>query len=96
MKELERIQRQKKNILAIAQQHGIVRLRIFGSVIRGEETPQSDIDLLVELEPGRSMLDIGGALIRLQELLGRKVDIVTERGLHWYLKEKIMQEAIQL
>ncbi|WP_339137685.1 MAG: nucleotidyltransferase family protein [Candidatus Electrothrix sp. GW3-4] len=96
MKELERIQRQKKNILAIARQHGIVRLRIFGSVIRGEETPQSDIDLLVELEPGRSMLDLGGALIRLQELLGRKVDIVTERGLHWYLKEKIMQEAIQL
>ncbi|XCN72425.1 MAG: nucleotidyltransferase family protein [Candidatus Electrothrix aestuarii] len=93
MKELERIQRQKKNIFAIARQHGIVRLRIFGSVIRGEETPQSDIDLLVELEPGRSMLDLGGALIRLQELLGRKVDIVTERGLHWYLKEKIMQEA---
>lgn len=96
MKELERIQRQKKDILAIARQHGISQLRIFGSVIRGEETPQSDIDLLVELEPGCSMLDLGGALIRLQELLGRKVDIVTERGLHWYLKEKIMQEAVQL
>jgi len=96
MKELERIQQQKKNILAIARQHGIIRLRIFGSIIRGEETPQSDIDLLVELEPGRSMLDLGGALIRLQELLGRKVDIVTERGLHWYLKEKITQEAVPL
>jgi predicted nucleotidyltransferase len=96
MTELERIQQQKKNILAIARQHGIVRLRLFGSVVRGEETPQSDIDLLVDLEPGRSMLDLGGALIQLQELLRRKVDIVTEGGLHWYLKEKIMQEAVPL
>lgn len=96
MTELERIQQQKKNILAIARQHGIVRLRLFGSVVRGEETPQSDIDLLVDLEPGRSMFDLGGALIQLQELLRRKVDIVTEGGLHWYLKEKIMQEAVSL
>lgn len=96
MTELARIQQHKKNILAIARQHGLVRLRIFGSVLRGEETPQSDIDLLVDLEPGRTMLDLGGALIKLQELLGRKVDIVTERGLHWYLKEKIMQEAVPL
>lgn len=69
---------------------------LFGSVVRGEETPQSDIDLLVDLEPGRSMFDLGGALIQLQELLRRKVDIVTEGGLHWYLKEKIMQEAVPL
>jgi predicted nucleotidyltransferase len=96
MTELERIQQQKKNILAIARQHGIVRLRLFGSIVRGEETPQSDIDLLVDLEPGRSMFDLGGALIQLQELLRRKVDIVTEGGLHWYLKEKIMQEAVPL
>jgi len=96
MTELERIQQQKKNILAIARQHGLVRLRLFGSVVRGEETPQSDIDLLVDLEPGRSMFDLGGALIQLQELLRRKVDIVTEGGLHWYLKEKIMQEAMPL
>ncbi len=96
MTELERIQQQKKNILAIARQHGLTHLRIFGSVVRGEETPQSDIDLLVDLEPGRSMLDLGGALIKLQELLSRKVDIVTESGLHWYLKEKIMQEAVLL
>jgi predicted nucleotidyltransferase len=96
MTELERIQQQKKQIFAIAKQHGLVRLRLFGSVVRGEETPQSDIDLLVDLEPGRSMFDLGGALIQLQELLRRKVDIVTEGGLHWYLKEKIMQEAVPL
>lgn len=96
MTELEKIQQQKKNILAIARQHGLVRLRLFGSVLRGEETPQSDIDLLVDLEPGRSMFDLGGALIQLQELLRRKVDIVTEGGLHWYLKEKIIQEAVPL
>lgn len=96
MTELERIQQQKNNILAIARQHGLTHLRIFGSVVRGEETPQSDIDLLVDLEPGRSMFDLGGALIKLQELLSRKVDIVTERGLHWYLKEKIIQESVSL
>lgn len=79
MTELENIQRQKEKIFAIARQHGLIRLRIFGSVVRGEATPQSDIDLLVDLEPGRSMLDLGGALIRLQELLGRKVDIVGAR-----------------
>jgi predicted nucleotidyltransferase len=68
-------------------------VRIFGSVARGEDTAQSDIDLLVDLEKGRTLLDLGGALVQLQDLLGRRVDIVTERGLHWYLREKILREA---
>jgi len=71
----------------------MVNVRLFGSVARGEETPESDIDFLVDLEAGCSLLDLGGALIKLQELLGRKVDIVTERGLHWYVRDKIMNEA---
>ena len=87
------VQQKKKNILKVARAHGIVNIRIFGSVIRDEATPHSDIDLLVDLEKGRSLLDLGGASIKLQELLGRKVDIVTERGLHWYLRERILKEA---
>jgi predicted nucleotidyltransferase len=87
------VQQKKKNILKVARAHGLVNIRIFGSVIRDEATPHSDIDLLVDLEKGRSLLDLGGASIKLQELLGRKVDIVTERGLHWYLRDKILKEA---
>ncbi|PIP47256.1 MAG: nucleotidyltransferase [Deltaproteobacteria bacterium CG23_combo_of_CG06-09_8_20_14_all_51_20] len=93
MGEHEVIQQKKKEILAVARAHGLVNVRIFGSVARGEDTAQSDIDLLVDLEKGRTLLDLGGALMKLQELLGRKVDIVTERGLHWYLREKILAEA---
>lgn len=93
MSELQKIQQKKKEILVVAKQHGIVNIRIFGSVARGEDNLQSDIDLLVDLEKGRSLFDLGGALIKLQDLLGRKVDIVTERGLHWYLREKIVKEA---
>jgi len=91
--EFQEIQQKKKEILLVAQQHGIVNIRIFGSVARGDDNLQSDVDLLVDLEQGRTLFDLGGALIKLQDLLGRKVDIVTERGLHWYLKEKIMKEA---
>jgi len=93
MGEHEVIQQKKKEILAVARAHGLVNVRIFGSVARGEDTAQSDIDLLVDLEKGRTLLDLGGALMKLQELLGRKVDIVTESGLHWYLREKILAEA---
>jgi len=93
MSELQKIQQKKEEILVVAQQHGIMNIRIFGSVARGDDNLQSDIDLLVDLEKGRTLFDLGGALIQLQDLLGRKVDIVTERGLHWYLREKIMKEA---
>jgi hypothetical protein len=93
MGELQLIQQQREKILSVASEHGMVNVRLFGSVARGEETPESDIDFLVDLEAGRSLLDLGGALIKLQGLLSRKVDIVTERGLHWYLRDKIMNEA---
>ena len=90
---LKIVRQKKKDILKVARAHGIVNIRIFGSVLHGKATPHSDIDLLVDLEQGRSLLDLGGASIRLQELLGNKVDIVTERGLHWYLRDKILKEA---
>ena len=94
--ELQEIQQKKKEILAVARQYGIVNVRIFGSVARGDDNPQSDIDFLVDLEEGCTLFDLGGALVKLQDLLGRKVDIVTKNGLHWYLREKIMKEARSL
>jgi predicted nucleotidyltransferase len=93
MDEFRAVQQKKQEILAVAHAHGLLNVRVFGSVVRGEDTPQSDVDLLVDLDKGRTLLDMGGALIKLQELLGRKVDIVTERGLHWYLRDKILKEA---
>jgi len=93
MGELQIVQQRKKEIIAVAQAHGLVNVRVFGSVACGEDTAQSDIDFLVDLEKGRTLLDLGGALVQLQDLLGRRVDIVTERGLHWYLREKILREA---
>ncbi|OGQ94875.1 MAG: nucleotidyltransferase [Deltaproteobacteria bacterium RIFOXYD12_FULL_57_12] len=93
MGEFQIIQERKAEILAIARAHGLVNVRVFGSVARGEDTADSDLDLLVDLEKGCSLLDLGGAAITLQGLLGRKVDIVTERSLHWYLRDKILHEA---
>ncbi len=93
MDAIEIIKQKREDILTIARRHGAFNVRVFGSVVRGTETAQSDIDFLVDLEKGRTLLDLGGALSQLQDLLGRRVDIVTERGLHWYLRDKILREA---
>jgi predicted nucleotidyltransferase len=66
---------------------------VFGSVVRSEDGPDSDVDFLVDLEEGRSLMDLGGLLMDLQKLLGRNVDVVTEKGLHWYIKDQILREA---
>jgi hypothetical protein len=66
---------------------------VFGSAVRGEDRPDSDVDFLVELEEGRSLMDLGGLLMDLQNLLGRNVDVVTERALHWYIKDQVLREA---
>ena len=83
----------REDILRIAAGHGATSVRVFGSVARGEADAESDIDFLVELEEGRSLFDLGGLLMDLQELLGRKVDVATEGGLHWYIKDRILREA---
>jgi predicted nucleotidyltransferase len=71
-------------------------VRVFGSVARGEANETSDIDLLVKLEPGRSLMDLGGLLYDLQKLLGTDVDIVTEKGLRPRIREQVLHEAIPL
>jgi uncharacterized protein len=80
-------------ILALAARYGASNVRIFGSVAEGEASEASDADFLVDLEPGRSLFDLGGLLMDLQELLGRKVDLVTEPALHWYIREKVVRQA---
>ena len=86
----------RAEILAIARQHGASNVRVFGSVARGEASPDSDIDILVDLELGRSLLDHAQLQIDLEALLGRKVDVVTARGLRPRLRDRVLQEAIPL
>lgn len=86
----------RAEILALAEQHGARNLRVFGSVARGEQTSLSDLDLLVEWEPGRSLLDHAALVAELEELLGAKVHVGTERSLHWYVRDRILGEARSL
>ena len=80
----------------IARRRGVVRLRIFGSVARGTDDEKSDVDFLVDLEPGRSLLDLGGLGMDLQELLGTKVDVVTPNGLKPRIRARVLEEAVPL
>ena len=93
---IKAIQEKRDVILALAARHGARNVRLFGSVSRDESGPQSDVDILVDLEPGRSLFDLGGLLMDLEDLLGRKVDVVTEKGLHWYIRDKVLKEAVRL
>ncbi|MDX2269875.1 MAG: nucleotidyltransferase family protein [Bryobacter sp.] len=86
----------REAILTLAHQHGARNLRIFGSVARGEQKPDSDLDLLVEWESGRTLLDHVGLVQDLESLLGVKVHLGTEKSLHWYLRENILAAAVPL
>jgi hypothetical protein len=83
----------KEQILVLAAKYGASNIRVFGSVANGTANSNSDIDFLVDMEKDRSLFDMGGLLMDLQELFGRKVDVVTENGLHWYIKSRIISEA---
>jgi predicted nucleotidyltransferase len=80
-------------IMALADKHGAHSVRVFGSVARGEPGPESDIDLLVKMEEGRSLLDLSALVLDLKDLLGAKVDVVSEDGLYWLLRRRILKEA---
>jgi uncharacterized protein len=86
----------RADILRIAQSHGARRVRVFGSAARGEAHPDSDLDLLVDLEPGRSLLDLVAIKQDLEDLLGREVDVVTEAAVSPYLREQVLHEAVPL
>ena len=93
--ETLRVER-REEILGLANRHGAHNLRVFGSVARGESNEGSDLDLLVAWEPGRSLLDHSGLVQDLQELLGVKVPVGTEKSLHWYVRDRILREATPL
>ena len=92
----ELLRTKRDDILRIAAQYGAYNVRVFGSVARGEADEKSDIDLLVKMESGRSLLDLCGLLIDLEELLGRKVDVVTEDGLRDRIRNRVLNGAIAL
>ena len=86
----------REEILRIAARRGARNVRVFGSVARGQAGPDSDVDFLVDLEPGRSLLDLGGLLMDLQALLGRPVDVVTGAGLRDRIRQRVLKEAVPL
>jgi uncharacterized protein len=86
----------REDILSTVRKYGASNVRVFGSVARGEADAESDIDLLVDMEPGRTLFDLGGLLMDLQDLLGREVDVVTEKGLDERIREHILKEAVPL
>jgi hypothetical protein len=90
------IRTRRDEIIEIAARYGAHNVRVFGSAARGDTYPDSDIDLLVNLEPGRSLLDLGGLLVDLQDLLGCRVDVVTERGLRERIRSEVLREAVPL
>lgn len=90
------VKEKREDILRLASEYGTYDIRIFGSVARGEDDEKSDIDFLVNMEKGRSLFDLGGLLMDLQDLLGRDVDVVTEDGLREGIRERVLREAIPL
>ena len=92
----EKLRNHRTEIINIAHRRGAHNLRIFGSLARGEATAQSDIDILVDLEPGRTIFDLGGLLVDLQKLLNCPVDVVTEKGLRPRIRQQVLAEAIPL
>jgi len=92
----EILQNKREEILRVAARHGVKNVRVFGSALHGKARPDSDIDFLVDVEPEYSLFDVGGLLMDLQALLGRNVDVVTENGLHWYIRDQVLAEAKRL
>jgi len=92
----ELLQEKREEILRIAAQHGAFNVRIFGSVARGEAKSDSDVDFLVELESSRSLLDHVALIQDLEDLLGVKVDVATDKGLRERFRDRILKEALPL
>ena len=90
------IKNRREEILNIAQKYGAKNVRVFGSVARGDEGPESDIDIIVEMEKGSSLLDIIAIKQDIEELLGRKVDVVTEASISPYIRNEVLREAVNL
>ena len=93
---LEELRALKEEIEVLAQRHGARNLRVFGSTVHGDSRPDSDVDFLVEMDGDRSLMDRVALIQSLEDLLGCKVDLATERGLHRTIGEKVLREAVPL
>jgi predicted nucleotidyltransferase len=90
------VEDKRQSILDTAARYGAYNIRVFGSVARGDDDENSDVDFLVELEAGRSLLDLGGLLSELQELLGCPVGVITEKGLKKRIRDQVLKEVVSL
>jgi predicted nucleotidyltransferase len=93
---ISELRRRREEILAIAARHGARNVRVFGSIARGDSGPDSDIDFVVEFEPDRSLLDHGGLIMDLQDVLGCKVDVVSLHGLRDRMRARVDAESIAI
>jgi len=94
MSKQQLVKSKRDQILSIARKHGAISVKLFGSVARGEAVESSDLDFVVELEPGRSLLDLGGLQSDLERLLGCAVDVVTAKGLRERIRARVLAEAV--
>jgi len=90
------LRERRTEIIETARARGASRVRVFGSVARGDATEHSDIDFLVDLDPGRGLFDLGGLLMDLQDLLGHPVDVVTETTLRSRVSQRVLSDAVEL
>ncbi len=86
----------REQILSLAAKYGASDVRIFGSFARGTADEHSDVDFLVNLAPGRSLFDLGGLLYELQQVIGRRVDVVTDAGLRPRIRDRVLKEAVPI
>ena len=86
----------RRKVASPMARRGVVRASVFGSLARGEATPESDVDFRVEFEPGRTLVDLSGLRLDLREILGREVDVATPNSLHPRLRDRIMGELVQI
>jgi predicted nucleotidyltransferase len=93
---LTELRSRRDEIIEVALARGASRVRVFGSVARGDATAASDIDFLVDLEPDRNLLDLGGLLMDLRDLLQCDVDVVTEHGLRPRVARRVLADAVEL
>ena len=96
MSGMEKIRQQRAQIFVIAARHGAGQVRAFGSVVRNEDRPDSDIDFLVTMQPGRDLLDLVSMAQELETLLHQRTDVVSDALLSPYLKDQILQEAVAI
>jgi predicted nucleotidyltransferase len=92
----EIVSKHREQILSLAEKYGASDVRVFGSFARGTADEKSDVDFLVNLAPGRSLFDLGGLLYELQELIGRRVDVVTPAGLRPRIRDRVLREALPI